>query len=582
MEKRVVIFLIVSLIIVIGYDWLLKQLGYAPTQPPPDPPVATAPADSGPSAGPATSSRPTTAASQTDLAPVPPPPSTEEQVVVETSLFRAVFTTRGAALTNWSLVRFHTTVGSEETVQLVPPGASGPRPLALRVPDQAVTRQLQEGLYAVSRSFTRLDSAHPTGTLTFTYQSPDGALRLEKQLTFRHDTYVVEVAIRTEGLAGDLDIGLGTNFGITEWGQGFIGLIGPALRVDGNVEKEMPDAQLERKGIVQWVALQEKYFLSVFMPTNAIAAVVQNEGEQLASAWVRFGQSDSGGDRRLLMYAGPKEFERLQTFQMGLEDTIDFGWFIWDSWVLVRTVAQPLFYVLRSINDVTHNYGLAIVLLTVGIKLLFVPLQYKSYASMKKMQVIQPLVVDLQKKFKEDRERLNRELISLYRQHRVNPVGGCLPMLLQMPVFVALFNILYMTIELRHAPFMLWVQDLSAPDPYYLLPILMGVSMMIQQKIMPTTMDPAQARIMMLLPAFMTILFLNFASGLVLYWFTNNVLTIAQQVITDRYIYRKPVLPSAEEDRGGTPGSDGDRGGGRKKKKDRSQAAAQSDTPVDA
>jgi YidC/Oxa1 family membrane protein insertase len=136
-------------------------------------------------------------------------------------------------------------------------------------------------------------------------------------------------------------------------------------------------------------------------------------------------------------------------------------------------------------------------------------------------------------------------LIKLYRDHKVNPVGGCLPMLLQMPVFVALFNVLYMTIELRQAPFLLWVTDLSVPDPYYVLPILMGVTMVIQQKITPTTMDPTQAKIMLLLPAFMTLLFLNFASGLVLYWFTNNLLTIGQQFVTDRYIYKQPTFAAA-------------------------------------
>jgi YidC/Oxa1 family membrane protein insertase len=192
--------------------------------------------------------------------------------------------------------------------------------------------------------------------------------------------------------------------------------------------------------------------------------------------------------------------------------------------------------------DYTHNYGVTIILLTVGIKLLFVPLQFKSYKSMKQMQVIQPKVAALQAKYKDDRDRLNRELIKLYRDHKVNPVGGCLPMLLQMPVFVALFNILYMTIDLRQAPFIFWITDLSAQDPYYVLPLVMGVTMVIQQKITPTTMDPTQAKIMLLLPVFMTFLFITFPAGLVLYWLTNNVLTIAQQVITERYFLRRPVV----------------------------------------
>ena len=211
---------------------------------------------------------------------------------------------------------------------------------------------------------------------------------------------------------------------------------------------------------------------------------------------------------------------------------------------MVRAVAKPIFSVLRSINGYTHNYGVTIILLTVAIKLLFIPLQYKSYKSMKQMQEIQPKVLALQEKFKDDRERLNKELIKVYRDNKVNPVGGCLPMILQMPVFVALFNILYMTIDLRQAPLGLWISDLSVQDPYYILPVIMGVSMLIMQKIQPTTMDPAQAKIMLLLPALMTFLFINFPAGLVLYWLTNNVLSIVQQFATDRFIFRnrRPLL----------------------------------------
>lgn len=164
---------------------------------------------------------------------------------------------------------------------------------------------------------------------------------------------------------------------------------------------------------------------------------------------------------------------------------------------------------------------------------------------MKDMQLVQPKVQALQEKFKDDRDRLNKELIKLYRDHKVNPVGGCLPMFLQMPVFVALFNVLYMTIELRQAPFMLWVKDLSVPDPFYVLPIIMGATMVIQQKITPTTMDPMQAKVMLILPVMLTFLFLTFPAGLVLYWLTNNTLTILQQFVTDRYLLKKPVAAPA-------------------------------------
>ncbi|MEJ2232095.1 MAG: membrane protein insertase YidC, partial [Nitrospirales bacterium] len=289
-----------------------------------------------------------------------------------------------------------------------------------------------------------------------------------------------------------------------------------------------------------WLALQDKYFMSVFIPENASSLFSKLENERVVSAGISLPAGSGEQIHKTRLYAGPKQYDVLKSFGIGLEDTIDFGWFIYGSWSIVKAVAKPLFSILRFIYEYTHNYGVAIILLTLGIKLLFVPLQYKSYKSMQGMQTIQPKVLALQEKFKDNKEKLNQELMKLYKEHKVNPVGGCLPMVLQMPVFVALFNILYMTIDLRQAPFMLWIADLSAQDPYYVLPVLMGISMVVQQKIMPTTMDPTQAKMMMILPVGLTFLFVTFPAGLVLYWVTNNVLTVTQQFVTDRYILKKP------------------------------------------
>ncbi|HEY5626784.1 MAG TPA: membrane protein insertase YidC, partial [Nitrospira sp.] len=406
-----------------------------------------------------------------------------------------------------------------------------------------IDTSLREGLYSIDADFTTLDASHPVGHVTMRYEDAVVGLKVQKRLTFHHGSYLVDVAVTSEGLTDGYDVVLGTNFGIVEWGDGFIGLIGSASLVDGKAEKETPDNELERKGVVQWVALQDKYFLSVLIPQGGSAVMVKKEGDKLVSSAVRMASVSNGGTSLFQLYAGPKEYDTLVALNVGLEDTIDFGWFIFGSWSVVKAVAKPIFYVLRFLNEYTHNYGVTIILLTMCIKMLFVPLQYKSYKSMKQMQVIQPKVLALQEKLKDDRDRLNKELIKLYRDHKVNPVGGCLPMVLQMPVFVALFNILYMTIDLRQAPFIGWITDLSVQDPYYVLPIVMGASMVIQQKITPTTMDPTQAKIMLVLPVFMTFLFVNFPAGLVLYWLTNNVLTISQQIITDRiYFANKPVL----------------------------------------
>jgi len=551
MEKRVIIFLILSLTILVGYEYLLRELGLAPqaTQEADQrPPVEGAGKKPG-APGPAEKAAPRTAAAP--AAPVARPSESpgavaEETTEVVTDLYRAKISNRGGVIRNWELPRYRlTTERDSPPVQLVYKEGSFPGTLSLHAGDEALTKLLNESLYHVERDFSRLDASHPTGRVTLTFQAPGSPVRVEKELTFHHDSYVVDVSIKTEGITGTLGTGLGTNFGIVEWTEGLIGLIGPASRIGDKVEKDLPDTEEELKGDITWAALQDKYFMGVMLPTGATSVLVRKEGERLASVQVRFPIPAAPAPIALRLYAGPKQFGTLKALDAGLEDTIDFGWFIFGSWDMVKAVAKPLFSVLQFLHEYTQNYGIAIVLLTVGIKLLFAPLQYKSYKSMKEMALVQPKVLALQSKFKDDRDRLNKELIKLYRDHKVNPVGGCLPMLLQMPVFVALFNVLYMTIELRQAPFLLWVTDLSVPDPYYVLPILMGVTMMIQQKITPTTMDPVQAKMMLLLPAFMTLLFLNFASGLVLYWFTNNLLTIVQQFVTDRYIYKQPTFATA-------------------------------------
>lgn len=547
MEKRVIVFLVLSLAIIFGYDYALKEMGWLPQFSPESesaPSSETGQASSKDSLPTSGASHPiapdTTAQSQTSSPlgdQVAQPAPTEELVNIETDLYHAKISTRGAVLTSWELKRYQQTATDTSPVQLVRQGSKFTGPLAIVTTDSGLTKALGDGLYTVSKDFSSLDSANPIGHVTFRFQDEAKNLLLEKTLTFHFDSYQVDIAIKAAGLDGDLTVGLGTNFGIVEWGDGLIGQIGAASLVDGKVDKEVPEAESDRKGAVQWLALQDKYFLSVLIPAQASAALVKKEGDKLLSGGVRFAAPSPDSLLKLQLYAGPKEYDTLRAMQVGIEDTIDFGWFVFGSWGVVKSVAKPIFYVLRFINDYTHNYGITIILLTMMLKVLFVPLQYKSYKSMKQMQVIQPKVLAIQEKFKEDRDRLNKELIKLYRDHKVNPVGGCLPMVLQMPVFVALFNILYMTIDLRQAPFMAWITDLSVQDPYYVLPIIMGATMVLQQKITPTTMDPTQAKIMLMLPAFMTFLFINFPAGLVLYWLTNNVLTISQQLITDRVIF---------------------------------------------
>ena len=555
MEKRVVIFLVLSLAIILGYDLLLKQMGWLPEPVPVQDSFARGSFSTEPESSPTgvagenSGSPGTRLGTQSGQQPTAQglnlsPTTLEQTVTVETNLVRVGFSNRGGVIKSWELKRYHTAPPEEKPVQLVYSGGKFRGPLSITMTNAEIEKTIQEGLYHIEQDFTVLDAAHPVGHVTMQFHDPVTHLGVEKRLTFHHNSYMVDIAVALEGVAEPYNVSLGTNFGIVEWGEGFIGLMGSASLVDDKTEKETPDTELERKGSVQWVALQDKYFLSVLMPKQATSALAKKEGDKLVSAGVRMPAPLAGTSVALQLYAGPKEYDTLRSLNVSLEDTIDFGWFIFGSWTVVKSVAKPIFYVLRLIHDYAHNYGLTIILLTLAIKLLFVPLQYKSYKSMKMMQLIQPKVAAVQEKYKDDRDQLNKELIKLYRDQKVNPVGGCLPMILQMPVFVALFNILYMTIDLRQAPFMLWVTDLSVQDPYYVLPVIMGATMVIQQKITPTTMDPTQAKIMLVLPVFMTFLFVNFPAGLVLYWLTNNVLTISQQVFTDQFLFRGKTLIS--------------------------------------
>jgi len=577
MERRILLFLLISFAIIFSFDFILKELGLVPEPPPVEEGQEASLTEQG--------SIPQTGGIQDASSEVRPDggepetaPLATHLAEVETPLYRVAFTNQGAQIQSWKLKQYLTQDEDDpQPIEFVYPEGHFAGPVALQVEDPAVNALLNDGLFEVSRDFDTLDDVHPTGHLTFSYRNDENNLLVEKEFTFSHDSYLVDVVIRVSGLDDTVGVLLGTNFGMVEWGQGLIGALGPAWMIDGALEKETPDPEIRRSGDVRWAALQDKYFISVMIPQGAQGVFAKAETDYVVTSGVEFPVEAEGSRLRFQLYAGPKQFDLMRALGHGLEDTIDFGWFIYGSWSVVKAVAKPLFYVLRFLYEYTQNYGVAIILLTCGIKLLFVPLQYKSYKSMQGMQKIQPKIKAVQDKFKEDRERLNRELMKLYKEHKVNPVGGCLPMVLQMPVFISLFNILYMTVDLRNAPFALWITDLSIPDPFYVFPILMGASMVLQQKIMPTTMDPTQAKMMLLLPVFLTFLFLNFPAGLVIYWLTNNVLTIGQQVVTDRFFLK--AAPAAQPaPAGDDPSTNPDNGEPSKKKKGKAKQAQQEES----
>jgi YidC/Oxa1 family membrane protein insertase len=545
MERNAVLFLVLSIMIIIGYSVLF------PPAPPPDPvgneqATGSQAADGSSSAGVPESVPVGTA--------VPPAPNgrsanQERMISVETDLYRATLSTRGGVITSWRLARYTNGPENQTPIDLVlPPPAGGLAPLAVVVEgaDEATRAAFQDGLYASDGEDLRLTPDQPTGTLRFEMRAPSGQV-LAKRLTFHHDSYLVDIEVTTWGLPGGHRLTLGENFGIREWGDlTFVGYIGPSSLIDGKVVQDKPDS-LEQPAVhtgrVSWTALQDKYFIAAFIPVAPSGTVVAERfAEKRLSIGLRETAPVDGKPVAVRLYAGPKEYDRLAALQIGLQETIDFGWFIYGSWSLVRLIAEPLFLLLQFLHGFTNNYGIAIVLLTTLIKIAFAPLSHKSFVSMKAMAALQPQTQALQKKYKHDKMKLNQELMSLYKTNKVNPLGGCLPMIVQIPFFIALFNILYTAIELRQAPFVGWIKDLSVQDPYYVLPILMGVTMFVQQKMQPTTMDPRQAKIMLMLPIIFTFFFLAFPAGLVLYWMTNNILTIAQQYVTLRYYKPQPLV----------------------------------------
>ncbi len=551
MEKRIIFFLVLSMAVIVLYPYLLEKMGIAKR------PV---PAASSPVAKKkdADTAAPALPASTQSVVPAPPfakasatlpavalAGEREQEVTVETDLVKVVLSNRGGVITRWELKRYlNTDPKQPKPIQLVHADEKGGAlipPLTVEVPDARLQERLARGLYAVSGKDLSLSEGQPTGEIGFSYADPETGAQVTKLLTFHQGNYLVDLTVETTGVSSSTTLSLGTNFGVHEWQEGFVGFIGPATNIGGKLDKTTPEKEDLRSGLMKWAAMQDKYFVAAAIPADAVPhiGVVRKEGERLVSVGLRTPATAGTATSHYRLFIGPKEYDTLAALKIELEETIDFGWFIYGSWSFVRAVAKPLFYAIRYLHDLTHNYGVAIIIVTLGIKLLLAPLAYKSYKSMKDMAAVQPELMALQKKYADDRDRLNKELIKLYKDKKVNPVGGCLPMFFQIPIFVALFNILYMTIELRQAPFMLWVKDLSVQDPYYVLPVLMGVTMFIQQKIQPTTMDPKQAQIMLLLPVFLTFLFVTFPAGLVLYWLTNNVLTITQQVVTDRYLLPK-------------------------------------------
>ncbi|WP_445355347.1 membrane protein insertase YidC [Microbulbifer sp. EKSA008] len=362
---------------------------------------------------------------------------------------------------------------------------------------------------------------------------------ITKRFTFKRGDYLIQVAYLVDNTSDKPwsaamfgQIKRDASEPATDTGFGMSPFLGAAIRTneknyfkqDFEEIAESPTRETIEGG---WVAMVQHYFISAWIPPQDERNTF--ELKELSNGLFRMGftapqvqiPAATQGELSAFFYAGPKDVYRLEEISPGLDLTVDYGWLWW--------IAKPLFGVLHFIQEhIVSNWGWAIILLTVFIKTLLLPLSAAGTKSMARMRKFAPQMKKLQEQYKDNRQKLAEETMKLYRREKINPMGGCLPILLQMPVFIALYWMLTETVELRHAPWIFWIHDLSAKDPYFILPVLMGLSMWFMQKLNPAPTDPTQARIMQLMPVMMTVFFLWFPAGLVLYWIANNLITIAQ------------------------------------------------------
>ncbi|MDD5402966.1 MAG: membrane protein insertase YidC [Sulfuricella sp.] len=377
--------------------------------------------------------------------------------------------------------------------------------------------------------------------LRVTLTAPETAgVKVEKIFTFHRDSYVIDVEYKihnggTAAITPNAYYQLVRDESTPAGDPRFVKTYtGPAIYTDkGKFQKvsfsdiEKDKASFEKQSKDGWVAMLQHYFFSAWLPKEGSPRefYTRKLGDKLYAAGVILpvGSIAPGatGDISVPLYAGPQEQEKLSKLAPGLDLTVDYGW--------LTVIATPLFWVLSMIHKGVGNWGVAIILLTVLIKLIFYPLSAKSYRSMAHMRVLGPKLQKLKEQYGDDRQRLHQAMMDLYKTEKVNPLGGCLPVVVQIPVFISLYWVLLASVEMRHAPFVLWIQDLSAADPYYVLPIIMGITMLIQTRLNPTPPDPIQAKVMMVMPFAFSIFFFFFPAGLVLYWVVNNTLSIAQQ-----------------------------------------------------
>jgi len=552
---RAFLAIIISFIILVGYQYLF--VGFDQPVAVDEQTVQSSPQETGVSGQVATNGTVAPAMVAQIMPPVQPVSydRAPKQVTVDTDLYTATLSEDGGTVTSFVLKNYKETHDAESLgMQLVKTDATQGFPLQFSW-GSAVPGRI---LYTSDRSNVSLSKGQDKGQLVLTADAGNG-LTVVRTYSFNNDTYLMDLSVKVINGSGSILQGIpqisqvNTRFETSISPAKRFLFAGPAVYLNEDLNEvkagDFEDGPMVLQGAIDWAGYESNYFLCAVVPTDGNGTSFTMEGTEDLARTQLAGNLDTleaGMEKEYTyhIFYGPKKLKMLKESGYNLDRSINFGWF--------DVIAKPALWLLNTFNGVVHNYGIAIILVTVLFKAAFWPISQKGMKSMKNMQKLQPKMAKLKEKYKGDPTKMNQEVMSLYKTYKVNPLGGCLPMVLQIPVFFSLYKVLLLSIELRHAPFMLWIADLSAPDRLYIgfdlpylgglpvLTLLMGASMFFQQKLTPTTADPTQAKIMMFLPVVFTFMFLNFASGLVLYWFVNNLLSILQQVIINRDT-KKPV-----------------------------------------
>ena len=550
--KRTVLWVVFSLSILLLWDNWMRYTGkpsmFFPTANQPAQPAAGA-APAAPAANgevPQASSTPATpGAAAVPGAPAAAAPAQGERVTITTDVLKAEIDSVGGELRRLELLKHKDTQDPTKNVVLFDSSAER-------------TYLAQTGLiggsfpnhrtpYAVQAGPRALDGGNE---VKLVLTSEQGGVKLTKTYTFRRGDYLIDVKHDVTNVSGapvspSLYVQLLRDGGaLPGESQFYSTFTGPAVYTDAEKFQKLDFDSLGDKDIHAtkadngWIAMIQHYFVSAFVPPeNAQREIFTKKVDKLYAVGniLPLGTIAPGATVSMdtKLYSGPQESETLLKIAPGLDLVKDYGW--------LTIVAKPIFWLMVQIHNVLGNWGWTIIVLTILIKLVFFPLSAASYRSMAKMKLVTPKMTAIRERHKGDPQKMNQAMMELYKTEKINPLGGCLPIVVQIPVFIALYWVLLASVEMRNAPWLGWIQDLASPDPWFILPVLMAVSMFIQTKLNPTPPDPIQAKVMMFMPIIFSVMFFFFPAGLVLYWVVNNILSIGQQW----FITRKMMPPAA-------------------------------------